>query len=470
MFYSILLYHIITYHIIIICSIVMNHTTCNKANTFDLNIDNYSLTELEDMIGLSSQTPYTKSMIDNQCGVLTDKIVNDHSVQSHVREKTLLFINDVKKVLYSSSSSSSSSSSIQQIHGGYLLAEKKMSGTGGTLSGTSSDGASTFLIDKPAGAYTQSFPSEYYSGTINPLNKRILKQHLSIDTRFRDNYYQSSSTHFHFDLPTKFSNVVSMQLSAFEFPSTAYCISEKAGNTFFWVSSIVHNSIDGAVLFSEKARINVPDGNYTPTSLIDYLNHFVSTSTTFTTTIHLKNIKFALNISVDKSGSGQTIIRMPTSYPVDDIEFIVDFQMDKHGNPDTFTQLPLKLGWILGFREGMYLNNLNYVSEGIANTNGSLYMYLVVDDYNNNVNNGFFSAFNSSVLNKNILARISLTDGAFNNITQNNLSLITNPRVYFGPVDIQKMNIQLLDEYGRIIDLNHMDYSFCLTLQTVYDL
>ena len=32
------------------------------------------------------------------------------------------------------------------------------------------------------------------------------------------------------------------------------------------------------------------------------------------------------------------------------------------------------------------------------------------------------------------------------------------------------MNIQLLDEYGRVIDLNNMDYSFCLTFQSVYDL
>jgi len=27
-----------------------------------------------------------------------------------------------------------------------------------------------------------------------------------------------------------------------------------------------------------------------------------------------------------------------------------------------------------------------------------------------------------------------------------------------------------LDEYGRVIDLNNMDFSFCLTLQSIYDL
>ena len=98
------------------------------------------------------------------------------------------------------------------------------------------------------------------------------------------------------------------------------------------------------------------------------------------------------------------------------------------------------------------------------------YFYLVIDDYNNNVINGFYSAFNSSILNKNILARISYQDGSFINFSENNLSLITAPRQYFGPVDIQKLHIQLIDEFGRFIDLNNMDYSFCLTLQTVYDI
>ena len=55
-------------------------------------------------------------------------------------------------------------------------------------------------------------------------------------------------------------------------------------------------------------------------------------------------------------------------------------------------------------------------------------------------------------------------------ITQNNLNLTTTPRQYFGPVDIQNIQIQLLDEYGRVINLNNMDYSFCLTFQTIYDL
>ena len=152
------------------------------------------------------------------------------------------------------------------------------------------------------------------------------------------------------------------------------------------------------------------------------------------------------------------------------IDFSLDFQTDKSGNNDKFTPLPLKMGWLMGFREGYYENNQTYVSEGIVDLVGPRYIYLVIDDFNNNVSNSFYAAFTSSILNKNILARITLQGGVFNILEQNNLLLVTSPRQYFGPVDIQKMQIQLLDEYGRILDLNNMDYSFCLTFQTIYDL
>jgi hypothetical protein len=124
----------------------------------------------------------------------------------------------------------------------------------------------------------------------------------------------------------------------------------------------------------------------------------------------------------------------------------------------------------MGFREGYYENNVSYVSEGIIDFVGTKYIYLVVDDFNNSVNDGFYGAFTSSILNKNILARISLQGSVFSVLSQNNFILITTPRQYFGPVDIQKLQIQLLDEYGRILNLNNMDYSFCLTFQTIYDL
>jgi hypothetical protein len=109
------------------------------------------------------------------------------------------------------------------------------------------------------------------------------------------------------------------------------------------------------------------------------------------------------------------------------------------------------------------------VTEGLPDLSGPKYIYLVVDDFNNNVNNGFYSAFTASIMNNNILARISLNGSAFDDV-QEGESVNTFLRQYFGPVNVTKLQIQLLDEYGRTIDLNNMDYSFCLAMQVIYDL
>ena len=125
----------------------------------------------------------------------------------------------------------------------------------------------------------------------------------------------------------------------------------------------------------------------------------------------------------------------------------------------------MKLGWKLGFRNGKYTGNSAYVTEGVASLSGASYLYLAVNDYNN-YSNTFFSAFNQSLLNKDIVARIAVQSSRNSAITYSNIGRITTPRQYYGPVDIEKMQVQMLDEYGRILNLNNMDFSFVLEFKT----
>ena len=411
--------------------------------SFDLNIDNYKKGELEEIFTLPPGN-YDAVMVEQKCAQLRDNVYSDRTIEDSVRRKTIIFLDEAKKMLVSELNSSRI---VQKLADAYNMNPN-------LLNSSVVEAGNTFVIDKPKTAFANSYPGEFFPGLINPLKKRTTRQNLNIDTRFRENYYSSSSTNFHFDLPIKFSSVMQMQLSAFEMPSSYYKISKQLGNNFF---SVTVNSTD------ENYVITVPDGNYTAASLVAYLNNYVTV-----TVPALNFIQFIYNIDASGSGSGQLIVGVTDGY--ENLYFTLNFQNDILGNPDTTNPLPLKLGWILGFRNGIYTGNINYVSEGIVDLTGSKYFYLVVDDYNNNVNNGFYSAFNSSLLNKNILARISMQPDPFGVTTQNNLSLITTPRQYFGPVDIQKLNIQLLDEYGRVIELNNMDYSFCLTFVSVYDL
>ena len=86
-----------------------------------------------------------------------------------------------------------------------------------------------------------------------------------------------------------------------------------------------------------------------------------------------------------------------------------------------------------------------------------------------------FAIFNNSYIDKNILAKIPYTNNN-NNVTnamtyfEHNIDIISPKRKYFGPVDIKKMGVQLLNKFGDIVPLNLMDYSFTLEMEMAYDI
>ena len=419
---------------------------------FDLNISNYTKPELEQLFDLPSN--YDESIVEMQETKLRQNIMNDTSIVSSVKTQTLNFISEVKKTLIirninlGNNSNSNSNSNGNSNHPNPIAVAKKIYNLERGLepSAVVSSG-STFIIDKPLTPYGQSQPSEFYQGSINPLNKRILKQNINIDTRFRDNYYTTIATNFHLELPIRLTQVVSLQLSSLELPETFYTISSAFGNNFF-------------VLIVEGESyliVIIPDGNYTDIGLQTYLNDFIQTQTIPA----YQDIRFNTDIYSNK---------MVASSTTGTVQFSIDFRTNIEGFEDLQEPLQMKLGWLMGYRRGFYTDNTTYTSESFVDLTGPKYLYLVVDDFNNSVNDGFYGAFRSSILNKNILARISIQGNANNIVSQNNLSLITTPRQYFGPVDILKLHIQLLDEYGRVLNINYTDYSFCLTFQTIYNL
>jgi hypothetical protein len=418
---------------------------------FDLNIQNYKKDELREMFGLPHN--YNQQTIDIKETKLKESIFKNKEINDEVRMKTIFFLTEAKKIL------------LGDVYQKVEQAKEKVQDYFNSIYDLKpvkiDDADNEHMVQvRENRPYLSSFPSEFFPGVINPIKRRINKQNLNIDTRFRENYYSSPSTNFNVTLPLMINNVLTMQLSAIELPTTFYNISKQFGNNFFTLVVT-----DASVPNTETQVVNIPDGNYTYTGIVNLLN------TTMTNLGGLfQYIVFGINISTN-NGSGQMFVGIDSiPNPSHVTSFSLNFQADRNGIDDRNTPLPLKLGWTFGFRNGIYENNVNYVSEGIVDLLGPRYLYLVVDDFNNNVNNNFYSAFNSSILNKNILARVSLQANTFNIFTENNLNIVSTPRQYFGPVKIQNLNIQLLDEYGRIMDLNNMDYSFSLTFQTAYDL
>lgn len=411
---------------------------------FDLNIENYNRDELIEMFELPSN--FDKNIIEIKEARLKDSIINNKEINKETQVKTLNFLLKAKNIILNDSQPQKNGTFQQKIEdfysSSYELKTSKLE-----------DRQEHMVQVRPEKPYLSSYPSEFFPGIINPIKKRTIKKNLNIDTKFRENYYTSSASNFNFSLPINFNDVLQMQLASIELPTTYYVVSKQYGNNFFSIT------VDA----SAAVVINIPDGNYDQTTIMSAINNQLTLAGA-----PYSDVVFTINLTNGTTGSGQTLVGFSAIGAHTKLE--LNFQADRFGVSDRNTPLPLKFGWILGFRNGIYTGNLNYVSEGVVDITGPRYLFLVVDDYNNSVNNNFYSAFNSSILNKNILARISLQSNTFNILEQNNLSLVTTPREYFGPVNIQTMNIQLLDEYGRIVDLNNMDFSFCVTLTTVYDL
>jgi hypothetical protein len=135
----------------------------------------------------------------------------------------------------------------------------------------------------------------------------------------------------------------------------------------------------------------------------------------------------------------------------------------------------LKLGWQLGFRAGSYGLCEVAISEGICLITGPRYIYFCINDFTNASNNYFRAAFAESILSPHILGRINYSKlqqdaGAFSLAEDDDYNNSLNrTREYFGPTEIQRLHFQIIDEYGRIVRFNNMDWSCAIMFDVLYD-
>ena len=66
----------------------------------------------------------------------------------------------------------------------------------------------------------------------------------------------------------------------------------------------------------------------------------------------------------------------------------------------------------------------------------------------------------------NILAKINYKNDANYNVTNR---IITTPRCYYGNIDISKLRITLVNEFGDLIDTHGADWAFTLSLSCSYN-
>lgn len=381
----------------------------------DLNLNNYSVDDLKRLLGVSNN--FTILEIEEKKQQLLDKLIQIN-VNPQIQKEIIVFLNKATDNV------------INQMD----------------------------IIPKQKTPFIYSNPSTYFQGTFNPLEKRLITKTISIDTLFRSNYPQTTSTDFIYTFPETINNVVSMQIKSIEIPYAWYTISAEKKNNSFSIT------IDGGV----PIVITIPDGNYTtfpyltpPTGLTAYPDII----TIINTQLSASNIQCIYYPAKNKIGFNWT-----TGTPTN---FTLDFTMNGTMISCTSTE-GLSLGWILGFKEDIYTNNIIYIAESTYKTSFNNYFFIDVDDFHNNhLTDAVISVVRTSkvgspsYLGNNIMARIPIK-GEYNSVIVASSDCVLNKREYFGPVRLEKMNIRLLDRFGKVIDLNWNDYSIVVEIIQIY--
>ena len=431
----------------------------------DLDINNYSLNDLEKFFKLKKNSNYLAKDVELKETVIREQLLKSGHIDKRMKRDLIEFLEKAKNLIIQEKCPPPRQPSV--LPRNYPLDPSDFPGSRIPPSREEE------LTVRPKTQFVYSQNSEFFPGEINPLKTRVISKCLTIDTRFRDNFYTTSSTDFTFQMPLKINKVVSMQLSSFEIPVSFYGISSKYGNNFLYLKITYPNpGYDDEPLEIER-NIIIPDGNYNGQDLIDKINDLLCPKTFDGSPLNPNDlftyIEFYLDVTETGSGTGKVTLRTTGLKASEITKITMDFTKDIYGNSDNI-DISSKIGWNLGFTHKLYDNKNFYVSDTLIEPATIRYIYLAVDDFNNSVNNHFITAFNQSILNPNIIARISIKGTYFSLLMENDLNVFTEPRIYFGPVDVQRLRVRLFDDHGRILDMNNANYSFCLVFKILYDL
>ena len=421
-------------------------------NELDLDINNYTIKDLEKFFRLTNNK-YSADEIELKEYELREQLLNSGHVDKHFKTDLIHFLTKAKEyIIYVKCTPDKKPTSIPK---NYKLDKIEYKQPPETT-------RKNDLIQHEEKNFVYTAPATFLPGKVNQIDTRIITKCLNIDSKFRKDLHKTDSSDFLIQLPTKFNKVVSMELSAIELPLSYFGISNLNHNNFIYIKIFfVDNNSSQDVLNCENV-FQIPDGHYSVSDLIDIINLMFQREPNVFSCMCLK-----LEYDDNNKGSQKVCIYANSTSQYTIKEFALDFTKSKLGETDN-KEIYSKIGWNLGFKKHIYCGDTIYFSDTKIEATHK-YMYLAINDYNNNSNDLFVSVFEQSILQSDILARISLKGTLLNSVTENNYQLISEPRKYFGPVDIQRIRVRLLDEFGRVIPMHSLNYSFCLTLKILYD-
>ena len=314
---------------------------------------------------------------------------------------------------------------------------------------------------------------------LNPITPDTIKQVISVDSVFRDNYNASTTSDFVFTLPNEINNVIAMKLTAAEVPMTNYLFCAKKNNNHFIV-----RIKDTGTLVETDHEVVIPDGIWYSADIVLYIqNYFDNDNTTDT-----RYLIFA----IDEQG-GRAFLRFKTPAEITALDPGLDvnrpqsleYKLLLDGTRSLAEELHYSDSalYIIGFRPAQLYGWTTYATTytyGRLTYNGFLtgyfiyghniptYFYIYINDFVTNTKEQIMAFKKGGTVSDNILGRLQVTNPGFTVNITNSGDKIFKERNYFGNVKLRKLEIKILDRMGNVIDLNNSDVSLALELTQSY--
>lgn len=240
-------------------------------------------------------------------------------------------------------------------------------------------------------ATTDTYQVPIKQDSLNPNLKNTINRFINLDSQFRQYSIDSESTSYTLDLSDLIKNVLKISIYSYSIPYTWYNIDEQYGTTCFWIKDKNNTDI--------YYTISIPSGSYNSNSLMTALNAaftamFSNVSPTAPTPIQYNSVTGKIIFYLDgwKNINDHYVINSIETEVVF-YDFTYKMQCNNTCGSKNHSFFNTSLGWILGFRTPQInINILGNTASAILDLNGTKYLILSIDDYNQNrVNNSLVS-------------------------------------------------------------------------------
>lgn len=432
-------------------------------NNFNLDIKSYSIDDLEKLLKL--KTNYNIEDLNNAIINIRKKIISSENINSTKKTELEIFIDNINNKLINKLNSidDKNYNTVSQYDENHFIIKNKN-------------------IGKSVLENNQK------------VNKTIIKKTYNIDSVFRQNYGapDNQSNNFTIDLPETVNQAITMSISSIEIPITYFNISPEYNNNCFHFELTISSQIKIYKVelipgqYRARKQGAIVDAN-SPFNFTKGVNDAIRSSVNIQDSTdellqHFTSITYAIE---QHTGFSYFKIIEKTSNDVSNIFINFDVvNRDPSFNLCVNNEWYQRLGWMMGYRNPRqeFFNTTNEASNNIVNLSSApchinypRYLYICIDDFQSNAKN-YFSIASDSVIAPNIISRINIlslfeSKGAFSTgaAPADYRHDQKHIREYFGPTNIKKLKVKLIDEYGRTFSLNFMDWSFLLTFECYYN-